>query len=318
MRKLRFGVIGCAEILNRHMGPALMAAGGSELIAVASRDPAKSAAFAGKHGCATESDYESLLQRTDIDAVYIPLPIGLHEEWCVRAAKAGKHILCEKSLAPDCNSAGRIIDAARSAGVLITENFMCGFHSQHAEVLRILTEGSLGEVRVFSSRFGFPPLPEGDIRYQKSLGGGALNDNGAYLVFMARRLFGAEPVRAFSVPRMGPTGVDVSGSVMLEFPGDRIAHLDFGFSFDYQNNYELWGEKGTLRVGRAYSIPPTMVPEISLVRNNQIQAVTADACNHFIGLIEDFCAAVRAPERYEGYYRNLELQAEALGLIRGF
>ncbi len=158
------------------------------MVAVASRTKEKAAHFAQKFSCEAIKGYSNLINIDDIDAVYIPLPTGLHEEWIINALNKGKHVIAEKSLATDYTSARRIINEAKNRQLLVMEDFMFTYHHQHAFVKKLIREGEIGDIHFFKSSFGFPPRSEGDIRYNKKLGGGALLDAGGYVV-KATQLF---------------------------------------------------------------------------------------------------------------------------------
>ncbi|RCV47277.1 oxidoreductase, partial [Marinitenerispora sediminis] len=152
------------------MLPAMLRQPRVELVAVASRERAKAELMAAEFGCEAVHGYAELLGRGDVEAVYLPLPPSLHGEWIEAALRAGKHVLVEKPLALDAGQARAAVDAAVSAGRLLAESFMFLHHGQHAEVDGLLAAGVVGEVRLFSSQFGIPPRPPGDIRYQAGVG----------------------------------------------------------------------------------------------------------------------------------------------------
>jgi len=166
MQPLRFGILGAAQIA-RKLVPAMRRAPGVVPVAVASRDAAKAAAFAREFRLEPVAGYDALLARGDVDAVYIPLPDGLHEEWTLRAAAAGKHVLCEKSLTASCASAGRMVAACRAAGVRLMEAFMFRFHRQHARVRELLAE-ELGAPLAYYARFGFHLDDPANIRLRRA------------------------------------------------------------------------------------------------------------------------------------------------------
>ena len=186
MNPLRMGVMGCADIAWRAMIPAIVECGEVSLIAVASRTEGKARKFARRFDCDALAGYENLLSRDDIDAIYMPLPTGLHEEWVTRALEAGKHLLVEKSFANNFASAKKMTDLAREKKCLIMENFLFPHHSQHAWVMNRLAQSELGEIHLVRSTFGFPPLSQDNFRYDFRLGGGAVLDAGAYVVKAAQ------------------------------------------------------------------------------------------------------------------------------------
>ncbi|HIH11119.1 TPA: Gfo/Idh/MocA family oxidoreductase [Candidatus Woesearchaeota archaeon] len=321
-KKLRVGILGCAGVAAKSAIPAFRNVFGLELVGIASRDSSKVAEWAEKFSLKAYSSYEELITDPTIDAVYVPLPIGLHEQWVIAAARQGKQILCEKSLGHSLDAVKRMMQACQDAGVVLFENFMCDAHPQHAVVEQAIVHDKIGKPVVFKSYFGFPPLQGQGFRYDLALGGGALNDAGAYTVFMARKLFQEEPIAVTAVLDNGNYAVDVHGSALLEFSAGRTALVAFGFENMYQNNYELWGTKGILRVGRAYSIPPEMKPQIELCVNEQMQEiVTSLEClpaNHFTLIFEQFRDVVERNEQSEKkrYYDSILAQARVLEAVR--
>lgn len=302
MRKIRIGVLGAANIADRYGIGAFRALENAELVAVASRTPEKARAFATKHGLEAES-YESLIARPDIDIIYSPLPIGLQEEWVIKAMKAGKHCIVEKSITSSLASAKRMVRASEKYKVALYENFVPEFHPQHEKIRSLLIEGAIGTPIVWQGAYGFPPFPKEDIRYRRDLAGGALNDCGCYTVFLARKIFDAEPVAVTCALSNDGHDVDVHGSALLEFAGGKTAFMAFGFDNHYQNTYSVWGSKGILRTNRAFAAPPSLVPLVELIKNDgtkdTIQAVDVLAVNQFALSFRYFCDAVAGKKKRE-------------------
>lgn len=324
-KKVRIGILGCASVAERYAIKAFQAIENAEVRGIASRDAAKAKEWALRFGIPSWHSYDSLVASPEIDAVYIPLPIGLHKEWALKAAAGKKHVLCEKSLAESFSSAREIVERCRENGIVLYENFMCGFHPQHEKVLSLIAEGAIGRPFLFEGRFGFPPLGKDDFRYDPALGGGSLNDAGAYTVFMARKILRNEPTAATcALFGGGKKNVDVAGSAMLEFPGEQAAFVAFSFDAVYQNNYSVWGTNGLVKAGRAYSIPPDMKPPLELVTNanrtETVTAVPAPAANQFELMFHDFCDAVLKKEaRGDAIgtaYAGLIAQAKVLEAMR--
>ncbi len=321
-RTVRLGIVGCANIVEKQIAAALKEVTSCQLIAIASRDPQKAKAWGERLGCGYESSYENLLRRKDIDAVYIPLPVSLHKEWVLKAAVVGKHILCEKSLAESYESVKEMVQACQQNNVHLFENFMCHYHPQHKKVQELIAKGELGQVVLFQGAFGFPPLDEKNIRYSKELGGGALNDAGTYPLFMSRKLFGDEPEKVTcrlsyqnkDQNKEKKHDIDIQGNAFLEFPLGKTAFISFGFNNFYQNNYSLWGETGLLHVTRAYSIPPSMKPEVELQKQGGSQHLDLPAANHFVLIFSAFCDAIL--QNREPDYQPLLAQARAMEALR--
>lgn len=324
-QKVRIGILGCASVAEHYAIKAFQAIENAEVRGIASRDPAKAQAWAARFGIPSWHSYDSLIASPDIDAVYIPLPIGLHKDWVLKAAAEKKHVLCEKSLAESFASAKEITEICRTRGIVLYENFMCDFHPQHEKVLSLISEGAIGRPFLFEGRFGFPPLGESDFRYDQGLGGGSLNDAGAYTVFMARKILRSEPTAATcALSGDGNKNVDVGGSAMLEFPDGQTAFVAFSFDAVYQNNYSVWGTNGLVKTGRAYSIPPDMKPPLEVVTNidrtETVTAVQAPAANHFELIFYDFCDTVlnqeKRGDKISATYARLVAQARVLEAMR--
>lgn len=291
--KQRVGILGCAGIASRSMGPALLAEPAFTLAAVASRTAQRADQFAAKFCCDAVAGYNELLRREDIDAVYVPLPTGLHCEWVRASLNAGKHVLVEKSLTTDGNRAAELVALARSKSLVLMENFMFLRHSQHRRVKQLLDTQAIGDLRVFASEFAFPPRPPDDIRYQAALGGGALLDTGAYTVRCAQLFLGSQLEVAGSVTAVDrAAGVDVWGSALLISPSGVPAHLSFGFDHAYRCNYTLWGTHGRLHLDRAFTSPADFVPRVKLEHSGGQEVLALEPDDHFAGAVRHFAGLI--------------------------
>jgi predicted dehydrogenase len=223
---LRFGILGCANIARAFVHD-VAASPQLQVVAVASRDARKAAAFAADfklprhHG-----SYQALLDDPGLDAVYLPLPNSLHAEWAIRAAEAGKHVLCEKPMALDRAQAQAMFDAARRHGVMLLEAFPYWFQPQTGHLLRLLAEGAIGQVRSVQASFGFMlPKPAGNIRMDPALGGGALLDAGSYPLSLIRLVMGCAPQQVWGHARWADSGVDIATMATLRYADGRMAQL---------------------------------------------------------------------------------------------
>ena len=321
-KKIRIGILGCANFAKRYAIPAFQAIDNAEVVSIASRDYEKAKEWATMFNIKAEESYDSLIESDEIDAVHIPLPNSLHKEWIIKAARNGKHIICEKSIDTNLKDVKEIVEECKKNGVVIYENFMCGFHPQHQKVLSMIEDNEIGKPFVFRSFFGFPKMNEDNFRYKKELGGGVLNENGAYVVFMARKMFGKEPISVTC--NIYVDGIDWSGTATLDFDDGISALLAFNLNAVYQNNYSLWGDKGIINVNRAYSIPPDMKPEVSLTVNKDMKEITTaidvEPANHFELIFKDFCDTIINKDsntsKVEACYEKIINQAKVLEALR--
>jgi predicted dehydrogenase len=311
MKKLRIGVLGCANIAKRSVIPAILSIPEFELIAIASRTKEKVEEFASHFDCEAVVGYQELLDRSDIDVIYMPLPTGLHEEWVLKALDAGKHILIEKSLAMDYNSAQKMVEKAKEKGLLIMENFMFLYHGQHQFVKNLIQENKIGEIRCFRSSFGFPPLPDDNFRYNKKLGGGALLDAAAYTVRASQLFLGDElNVKAANLSYKN-SEVDIYGGAYLSSNSGTFAEVAFGFDNFYQCNYEIWGSKGKITAQRAFTPSDNFKPTITLEQQGEVFNYEVDAENHFVHLLQEFIRCVIENDK-ENKYKEILNQSRLL------
>ncbi len=245
--RLRWGILGDAAI-NDAFIPGVMAASNGELAAIASRRPEAGARSAARWSIPTvHASYDDLLADSEVDAVYIPLPNHLHAEWTVRAADAGKHVLCEKPLALTLEEIDDIELAAERNHVQVMEAVMYRFLLRWRKAEELVWSGAIGDPRVVRIGFAFyHPSAGYNIRFDPAVGGGIIWDMGCYAVNMARMLLRAEPISAYATPHSRPGAeVETSVEMILRFPEDRseLAHV----SFDYANPYsqaEVVGTEG--------------------------------------------------------------------------
>ncbi len=220
MRKIKWGVVGTADIAHGATIPGMKKAENCELYAVAGRSMAKAALFRDEFGFQKAYEgYEALLQDPEVEAVYVPLPNSLHAEWSIRALEAGKHVLCEKPLAPSEAEAARMFKAAEENGVFLMEAFAY-LHNPLVEAIRAeIASGAIGEVRYIDSAFVGGARPDNDIRMRKETFGGAMYDLGCYPVSMILRLTGKEPEQVEAAARFSAQDIDLETSAILFFDG---------------------------------------------------------------------------------------------------
>ena len=264
--QVRWGVLSTANIGRAAVNPAIQVSRNGVLTAVASRVEDRARAFAEAHGIETAyGSYQALLDDETIDAVYIPLPNSMHRDWVIRAAEAGKHVLCEKPLGLGAAECEEMDSAARRNGVKLMEAFMYRFHPRTERVVELLGEGRLGDIRAIRSSFTFRLTNPGNIRLDPTLGGGALMDVGCYCVNVSRTMAGEEPHAVQATAHWTDRGVDDFLAGSLHFPSGIVAHFDCALTMERCEHYEVAGTDGYLTVPSAF-LPGTGDVEIEEVR----------------------------------------------------
>ena len=220
---VQWGILGAADFARNKMGPAIHAARGARLAALATRSPEKAQHFASfAPDIAVHDDYAALLADPQIEAVYVPLPNALHAEWSVRALEAGKAVLCEKPIGMDVAEIDRLIATRDRAGRLAAEAYMILHHPQWPRVRTLLADGAIGEVCHVEGVFTYDNRDAGDIRNQAEMGGGGLRDIGVYPIGAARYAMGAEP-QGWTAEATWEAGVDTMVAAQANLAGARFS-----------------------------------------------------------------------------------------------
>ncbi len=315
--KVRFGVIGCSNIANRSVIPAIKKSNFSELHFIGSRSYEKAKTTAKKFECIEFGSYDDVLQ-SNVDAVYISLPVGLHEEWTIKAAKSGKHILCEKSSTTSFASAKRMVDTAKQNNVRLMEGFMFRFHPQHQKVKEIISEGKIGIPFLFNGIYGFPSVSADDIRYNAKLGGGVLNETGCYPICASRIIFKHEPQSVMSNLFFDNTlNVDMKGHATIMFNEETIATTSFSFDNYYQASYKVWGSSGLIELNRAYAVPPDFSTNVYLYNENTKNEFACEPIDHFLAMVDTFSKEITKIKKASfNFEEDLLNQAKVMEAVR--
>ena len=325
MDSLRFGIIGCSEIAKRAVIPAILKAEFAELQMIGSRSIDKAKEFSNEFNCKNYGTYEDIISDESVDAVYISTPIGTHEEWAIKAANAGKHIHCEKSSTTSFESAKKMIENSKQNNVRIMEGFMFRFHPQHQKVKDLINNNKIGDLVSFNGTFGFPAFPEGDIRYNKKLGGGFLNDSGCYPICASRMIFEEEPIGvSCNLSIDAKTGVDVRGTSYMIFDKEKTASITYGNGNYYQSKYNVWGSGGIISLERAYSVPPDFKTSVNIQSNTENtwdgtknENYEINPTDHFLEMINVFCLEISGKKKSSfSFEQELENQAKVMELHR--
>lgn len=255
--KIRWGVLSAANIGLKKVIPAMQTASLCDIAAIASRDAARARAAADALGIPKSyGSYEELLADPGIDAIYNPLPNHLHVEWTIRAAQAGKHVLCEKPIGLTTADARRLVDAEHRTGVKIGEAFMVRTHPQWLRTREIVQSGEIGGLRAISGFFSYFNINPANIRNIPEYGGGALMDIGCYPIFTSRMVSGKEPTRVTGLIDRDPVmKTDRLTSGLLEFPGFHATFTCSTQLVPYQRMH-FFGTKGRVEVEIPFNAPP--------------------------------------------------------------
>jgi predicted dehydrogenase len=249
---LRFGILGAARIAPMALIQPARRFAEAQVAAVAARDPARARAFAQKHAIPrVHESYDALLADPELDAIYNPLPNGLHAEWTIRALRAGKDVLCEKPIASNAGEAQQMADVARETGHILVEAFHWRYHPLAARVKQILASGAIGTPRHYEAALAFPiGLMRNDIRWKWELAGGALMDTGCYPVSMVRHMAEAEPEVVSAHALLWSEQVDRRMEARLRFPDGRSGAIlaSMWSRSVLKMSLRIEGESGEIRV----------------------------------------------------------------------
>ena len=254
-KTVRWGILGCSGIGKSRTIPGLLACENAELYAIAGRNEEKLKAYAEPFAPKKlYTDYQALLDDENVDAVYLPLPNGIHMEWVEKAAKAGKHILCEKPMALTEEQVREMFAAAKANGVLLEEAYAYR-HAQLAQkVKEIVDSGAIGRIRYLESKHSTFDTNRSGIRYQKGNGGGAVYDVTCYNVSLASYLLGKDPVDMSVYCGFDKeTGVDTSDAVMLRYEEGVTAMLYAGLDAYRRGCYSILGDTGRIDVDHKFN-----------------------------------------------------------------
>ncbi|RUV19877.1 aldo/keto reductase [Mesorhizobium sp. M7A.F.Ca.MR.245.00.0.0] len=253
---IRWGILGPGSIAQSFAG-GVAASRTGKLVAIGARNPAKPGLAESFPGARILDGYDALLADPDIDAIYISIPHPGHAQWAIKAAEAGKHVLCEKPLALTAFEADAMMHAARKAGTFLGEAFMYRLHPQTLKLVDLIRSGVIGEIRMIKSSFGFamPGFMPQHRLYANDLAGGGILDVGGYPVSMVRLIAGAalgqpfaEPDKVVGTAHLGQSGVDEWASALLHFPGGIVAEVSCSISLNQDNVLRVLGTKGRIEV----------------------------------------------------------------------
>ncbi len=296
---LRWGILSTADIARSKVIPGLRRAARCEIVAIASRDHERAVAAAGELGIPrAHGSYEALLADPEVEAVYIPLPNHLHAEWTIAAARAGKHVLCEKPLAMTSADAERMAAVCRAEGVHLMEAFMYRLHPSWVAVRELVSSGRIGRLVAVDSWFSYFNDDPSNIRNNREIGGGALFDVGCYCVNLSRMLFDGEPLEVDAWLRRDPaTGVDIVTSAILGFESG-VATFTCSTRAEPDQRVHIYGTEGRISVAIPFNIPPDRPTDVWLTAGGDPPVAPAtetlrfDAADPYAVEAERFAAAI--------------------------
>lgn len=245
-KPLRFGILGAANIAHA-FAAGVAPADSIRIAAIASRDAERAETFAREFGIERHfGSYDAMLASPELDAVYVPLPNAMHAEWSIRAADAGKHVLCEKPLAMSADEAGEMFAAAGRNGIVLREAYPYLAQQQTIRTRELIAEGAIGQLQMIRASFGVPFSDRSNIRLNPALGGGALLDAGSYPVSLCRILAGSRPKRVQSVARWTDDAVDRTLVSTIDFANGVLAQISCSFATAFHRHAILAGDDGII------------------------------------------------------------------------
>ncbi len=294
MQAVRWGILGASKFARQHMGPAIHAAKGAELAALATSDPAKADPFlAFCPGLAVHQGYEALLADDSIDAVYIPLPNHMHVEWTLKALAAGKHVLCEKPITLEEPEFDQLIAARDAAGKLAAEGYMIVHHPQWQRAREMVQGGAIGTLRHVTGAFSFDNRTDVDnIRNKADTGGGGLRDIGVYVFGSARYVIGAEP-ETVTARIDWENGIDTFADVQAQF-GDVTYSAYVSIRMHPYQEMCFHGTSGVIRLTAPFNAGVFGEARIEWHKPGlEIEEFRFPADNHYVHQVEAFSASAR-------------------------
>jgi predicted dehydrogenase len=298
-KPVTWGILGAADIALKKVIPAMQRSDRCRVVAIASRDERKANAAAAALGIPRAyASYQELIDDPEIEAIYNPLPNHLHVPWSIRAADAGKSVLCEKPIALSASEARQLLAARDRTGVQIAEAFMVREHPQWFAAREFVSSGRIGELRLVSGHFSYYRRDPADIRSRTEFGGGAMMDIGCYPIMLSRWIFGAEPTRVIAEFEQDPElGVDRLASAILLFATGQATFSCAGQLVPYQR-MQIYGTRGRIELEIPFNAPHDRPSRIMIDSGRELGGASAEvvefpAADQYTLQAERFCDAIR-------------------------
>ncbi len=289
---LNWGLLSTARI-NRALIPPLMKSARNQLTTVASRDAERAKKYARENQIPRSfGSYEALLEDPEIDVIYNPLPNHLHAEWTIKAAQAGKHVLCEKPIGLTVDEVDAMAQAAQDNRVVIAEAFMYRHHPQTKKVLEMVRSGEIGDLVTLRGSFTFPIDSEhqDDIRLVPEFGGGSIWDVGCYPISFFRALTGSAPIEVFGWQRASERGVDLTFLGQMRYAEQILGQFESSFELPQETFIEIRGSKGNIFIPSPFK--PGDKASFQLIKDGKVDRITMGDFDLYSGQVEDMYDAV--------------------------
>ena len=312
MEQIRFGILGAAAIApNALIKPARLR-DGVTVTAVAARDVSRANQFAAKHGIGRVlASYDELIADPDIDAIYIPLPNGLHGEWTIRAIEAGKHVLCEKPFTANADEARLVAAAASKSDVIVMEAFHWRYHPMATRLIEIVRD-EIGDLEHIEATIAFPLFNRKDIRYDLGLSGGAVMDAGCYAINIVRAVTGQEPDVVSATAKLTSPGVDRLTTAELRFPSGATGRI-VASMFSSRVLSISMRARGTTGDVRAFNpVMPKLLGSMRVRRGGERHTERPPRSDTYGHQLDAFVAAVRDGQPFPSTVADAVLNMEVI------
>ena len=315
MNRINIAVWSIGEHAQRNILPALTRVSNIDLHGLFTRNIEVLTSIAKQYGCTSYANYAELLEDSNVEAVYISSPNSEHFNQIKLCLLNNKHVIVEKVSVVSLEEAEIIHDMAQQRKLVVMEAFMFGFHKQFFELRELIQSNKYGDIREFHASFGFPELPETNIRYSKALSGGALNDAGAYTVSSIIQLLGDvykyNYSKLVSLPKYD---VDISGLAVFS-SDESTAICSWVIGGSYKNRIEIWLETAHVVVERAFSKPESYDSSIDVYNNGALLESIRTGCdNHFVNMFYHFAQSI-ANQDYKIELANLLKHATVMDIV---
>jgi len=312
MKKLKIALWSLGKHAHKNIIPSLLKSTKIEIIGIYSRDPHKFGLYSDRF--LIYKNPEDMLEDDQVDAVYISSPNSLHDDQVRQCVISNKHVIVEKTSFTNIENAKISIGIANKSNLVIMEAFMYKYHKLNKDLLKIISSNDYGNLIFGISSFCFPHLDKDNIRYKEDLGGGALNDAGAYTIALAKDILGKNIELNFAHIDHKDYPVDISGCALFTNSSANI-FCKWGFGIAYRNSIELNFEKGNLFIDRAFSKPYDYEAIIKLEKDGEISEFISGEDNHFINMFDYFYELVDE-KKCSAEYENILSQLKLLDEVR--